>query len=78
MDILLQYIYNKWTLHYIYDCVTFQATVMKKRMYYNMRVKTVHRNMSDILSKMDVYKSKLEEFPYERIKGLYNVLKEVS
>lgn len=51
---------------------------MKKRMYYHMRVKTVHRNMTDILTKMDVYKTKLEEFPHERIKSLYNVLKEVS
>lgn len=55
-----------------------EATVMKKRMYYNMRVKTVHRNMADILSKMEVYKTKLEEFPYERIKALYNVLKEIE
>ena len=59
-------------------CNYLQATVMKKRMYYNMRVKTVHRNMMDILSKMDIYKTKLEEFPHERIKCLYNVLKEVS
>jgi len=43
-----------------------------------MRIKTVHRNMTDILSKMDIYKAKLEEFPHERIKCLYNVLKEVS
>lgn len=55
-----------------------EATVMKKRMYYNMRVKTVHRNMTDILSKMDVYKTKLEEFPHERIKALYNILKEIE
>ena len=55
-----------------------EATVMKKRMYYNMRVKTVHRNMMDILSKMDIYKTKLEEFPHERIKCLYNVLKEIE
>ena len=51
---------------------------MKKKMYYNMRVKTVRRNMTDILCKMDMYKGKLEEFPHERIKALYNVLKEVS
>ncbi|CAG2238484.1 Leucine-rich repeat-containing protein 9 [Mytilus edulis] len=55
-----------------------EATVMKKRMYYHMRVKTVHRNMTDILTKMDVYKTKLEEFPHERIKSLYNVLKEAK
>ncbi|XP_076099461.1 leucine-rich repeat-containing protein 9-like isoform X2 [Mytilus galloprovincialis] len=55
-----------------------EATVMKKRMYYHMRVKTVHRNMTDILTKMDVYKTKLEEFPHERIKSLYNVLKEIE
>ncbi|XP_069116712.1 leucine-rich repeat-containing protein 9-like isoform X2 [Argopecten irradians] len=54
-----------------------ETTVMKKKMYYNMRVKTVKRNMVDILSKMEIYKQRLLEFPRERIRALASSIKEV-
>ncbi|XP_021359490.1 leucine-rich repeat-containing protein 9-like isoform X6 [Mizuhopecten yessoensis] len=54
-----------------------ETTVMKKKMYYNMRVKTVRRNMVDILSKMEIYKQRLHEFPRERIRALASAIKEV-
>ncbi|XP_069116718.1 leucine-rich repeat-containing protein 9-like isoform X8 [Argopecten irradians] len=53
-----------------------ETTVMKKKMYYNMRVKTVKRNMVDILSKMEIYKQRLLEFPRERIRALASSIKE--
>lgn len=56
----------------------FKATVLKKKMYYNMRVKTVKRNLAEIVSKMEIYKSRLLEFPHERMRNLMNCIKEVS
>lgn len=56
----------------------FKATVLKKKMYYNMRVKTVKRNLAEIVSKMEIYKSRLLEFPHERLRNLMNCIKEVS
>ncbi|KAK3093172.1 hypothetical protein FSP39_012192 [Pinctada imbricata] len=54
-----------------------EATVTKKKMYYNMRVKTVRRNMAEILTKMATYKNRLLEYPSERMKVLMNCIKEV-
>ncbi|XP_062619612.1 leucine-rich repeat-containing protein 9-like isoform X3 [Saccostrea cucullata] len=58
-------------------CELAEATVLKKKMYYNMRVKTIKRNMADIVSKMEIYKSRLLEFPHERLRNLMNCIKEV-
>nr|XP_022332451.1 leucine-rich repeat-containing protein 9-like isoform X3 [Crassostrea virginica] len=54
-----------------------EATVLKKKMYYNMRVKTVRRNLADIVSKMGIYKARLLEFSHERLRNLMNCIKEV-
>ncbi|XP_022332452.2 leucine-rich repeat-containing protein 9-like isoform X4 [Crassostrea virginica] len=53
-----------------------EATVLKKKMYYNMRVKTVRRNLADIVSKMGIYKARLLEFSHERLRNLMNCIKE--
>lgn len=74
-------LYKKNMLEYYGDMFSpfwFKATVLKKKMYYNMRVKTVKRNLAEIVSKMDIYKSRLLEFPHERLRNLMNCIKEVS
>ncbi|XP_056023048.1 leucine-rich repeat-containing protein 9-like isoform X3 [Ostrea edulis] len=58
-------------------CELAEATVLKKKMYYNMRVKTIKRNMADVAAKMEIYKSRLLEFPHERLRNLVNCVKEV-
>ncbi|XP_074986056.1 leucine-rich repeat-containing protein 9 isoform X4 [Caretta caretta] len=48
-----------------------EATVMKKIMYYNMRVKSVHRQLNEELEKLKERKCKLQKLPEDRIK-LFN------
>ena len=57
--------------------VVFQTTVNKKKMYYNMRVKTLERNMSNMLKQVEDEKTRLKESPSERIRNLTNILKTV-
>nr|XP_025046618.1 leucine-rich repeat-containing protein 9 isoform X4 [Pelodiscus sinensis] len=45
-----------------------EATVMKKIMYYNMRVKSVHRQLNEELEKLKERKWKLQKLPEDRIK----------
>nr|XP_008166478.1 leucine-rich repeat-containing protein 9 isoform X7 [Chrysemys picta bellii] len=45
-----------------------EATVMKKIMYYNMRVKSVHRQLNEELEKLKERKCKLQKLPEDRIK----------
>ncbi|XP_051003310.1 leucine-rich repeat-containing protein 9 [Acomys russatus] len=47
------------------------TTVMKKIMYYNMRIKTVQRHLNEELEKLNDRKCKLQKLPEERIK-LFN------
>ncbi|KAG8561130.1 hypothetical protein GDO81_015257 [Engystomops pustulosus] len=47
-----------------------ESTVMKKLMYYNMRMKTVHRKLREELEKLEDLKIKLEQTPQDRIKRL--------
>ncbi|XP_075049503.1 leucine-rich repeat-containing protein 9 [Mixophyes fleayi] len=47
-----------------------ESTVMKKIMYYNMRVKTVHRQLGEELQRLKTQKCKLELTPMDRIKLL--------
>ncbi|EMP30661.1 Leucine-rich repeat-containing protein 9 [Chelonia mydas] len=47
---------------------SFKATVMKKIMYYNMRVKSVHRQLNEELEKLKERKCKLQKLPEDRIK----------
>ncbi|XP_035117932.2 leucine-rich repeat-containing protein 9 isoform X6 [Callithrix jacchus] len=44
------------------------TTAMKKIMYYNMRIKTVQRHLSEDLEKLNDQKCKLQKLPEERIK----------
>ncbi|KAM6202627.1 leucine-rich repeat-containing protein 9 [Rhynchocyon petersi] len=46
------------------------TTTMKKRIYYNMRLKTVQRHLNEDLEKLNDRKRKLQKFPEERIKLL--------
>ncbi|XP_043372598.1 leucine-rich repeat-containing protein 9 isoform X4 [Dermochelys coriacea] len=48
-----------------------EATVMKKIMYYNMRIKSVHRQLNEELEKLKERKCKLQKLPKDRIK-LFN------
>uniref|UniRef100_A0A8C6QC73 Leucine rich repeat containing 9 n=1 Tax=Nannospalax galili TaxID=1026970 RepID=A0A8C6QC73_NANGA len=50
------------------------TTVMKKIMYYNMRIKTVQRHLSEELEKLSDRKCKLQKLPEDRIK-LFNFAK---
>uniref|UniRef100_A0A8C8RA21 Leucine rich repeat containing 9 n=1 Tax=Pelusios castaneus TaxID=367368 RepID=A0A8C8RA21_9SAUR len=45
-----------------------EATVMKKIMYYNMRVKRVHRQLNEELERLKERKYKLQRLPEDRIK----------
>ncbi|XP_064369582.1 leucine-rich repeat-containing protein 9 [Dromaius novaehollandiae] len=47
-----------------------ETTVMKKKMYYNMHVKSIHRQLHDELEKLKESKSKLQNLPENKIKLL--------
>ncbi|XP_066464313.1 leucine-rich repeat-containing protein 9 [Eleutherodactylus coqui] len=47
-----------------------ESTVMKKLMYYNMRAKTISRQLREELEKLKDLKIKLEQTPKDRIKRL--------
>ena len=63
-------------IEYLNLCL--QTTVMKKKMYYNMRIKTVHRNLSQVIAKMDIFQQHMLNFPHERLRALVSAMKEVS
>ncbi|XP_077999840.1 leucine-rich repeat-containing protein 9-like isoform X2 [Glandiceps talaboti] len=52
-----------------------EATVVKKKMYYNMRVKTIRRNMMELMSMLKKEKNRLCAFPFERIRVLTEMIK---
>ncbi|XP_021103662.1 leucine-rich repeat-containing protein 9 isoform X2 [Heterocephalus glaber] len=54
------------------------TTVMKKIMYYNMRIKTVQRHLNEDLEKLNVRKCKLQKLPEEQIKLLSFVKKNLE
>ncbi|XP_053132331.1 leucine-rich repeat-containing protein 9 isoform X2 [Hemicordylus capensis] len=45
-----------------------ETTVMKKVMYYNMRIKSAHRQLNEELEKLKERKCKLQKLPEDRIK----------
>uniref|UniRef100_A0A4W3GU67 Leucine rich repeat containing 9 n=1 Tax=Callorhinchus milii TaxID=7868 RepID=A0A4W3GU67_CALMI len=55
-----------------------ESTVLKKIMYYNMRVKTIQQLMSDVLEKLQKQKSVSHRIPEERIKTISLCIKNVS
>ena len=55
----------------------FQATVMKKKMYYHMRVKTVRRNLTNLVNRLNKEKKILLQLPEDKLKSLCFSLKSV-
>ncbi|KAL3874482.1 hypothetical protein ACJMK2_037491, partial [Sinanodonta woodiana] len=55
-----------------------ETTVMKKKMYYNMRIKTVRRNVAEIKSKMDAFKENVLTVYLDRICDLISTVKEIE
>ncbi|KAM9294045.1 leucine-rich repeat-containing protein 9 [Gastrophryne carolinensis] len=55
-----------------------ESTVMKKIMYYNMRVKTIQRQLREELKKLEEQKHKLERLPQEKIKLLFSQIKSLE
>ncbi|KAL7992751.1 hypothetical protein Chor_017007 [Crotalus horridus] len=45
-----------------------ETTVMKKVMYYNMRIKSVHRQLNEEVEKLNERKNKLQKLPEDRLK----------
>ena len=58
--------------------IVFQTTVVKKKMYYNMRVKTLQRNKADLLFRLETEKAVLQADPKGRMHKLYSTIKDVS
>ncbi|XP_056401266.1 leucine-rich repeat-containing protein 9 isoform X2 [Hyla sarda] len=55
-----------------------ESTVMKKLMYYNMRMKTVRRQLREELEKLKDLKNKLKQTPQDRIKRLIFLVKSLE
>ena len=62
-----------WLIHHL----LFQTTVIKKKMYYNMRVKTLQRNKADLLFRLETEKAVLQADPKNRIHKLFSAVKDV-
>ena len=54
-----------------------QTTVEKKKMYYNMRVKTLQRNKADSLFRLETEKAVLQADPKNRMHELFSAVKDV-
>ncbi|XP_005098353.1 leucine-rich repeat-containing protein 9 [Aplysia californica] len=55
-----------------------EGTVNKKKMFYNMRAKTIKRNMSDLLARLGTTKKELMETPTSKLRVLNFVIKEME
>ncbi|XP_036398728.1 leucine-rich repeat-containing protein 9 [Megalops cyprinoides] len=55
-----------------------ESTVMKKIMYYNMRVKSAQRQLAKTQAKLLEHKRKLQKVPEERIRALNYALKSLE
>ncbi|XP_055956768.1 leucine-rich repeat-containing protein 9 [Patella vulgata] len=55
-----------------------ESTVSKKKMYYNMRMKAIHCNLSSVKNRLEKYRDLLLEFPQKRILNLVNTIKELE
>nr|CAB3263538.1 leucine-rich repeat-containing protein 9-like [Phallusia mammillata] len=55
-----------------------EATVTKKKMYYNMRMKTVRRNLTSLLNRLNKEKRMLLQIPEERLRSLNFALKSIE
>ncbi|XP_035243517.1 leucine-rich repeat-containing protein 9 isoform X2 [Anguilla anguilla] len=57
---------------------TAESTVMKKMMYYNMRVKSAQRQLAKTQAKLLEHKKKLMKLPEERIRAFSYALKQLE
>ncbi|XP_069772401.1 leucine-rich repeat-containing protein 9 isoform X3 [Narcine bancroftii] len=55
-----------------------ESTVMKKTMYYSMRVKTIHYQLAEIIETLQKQRSYLQEVPLEQIKTINFVIKSLE
>ncbi|XP_078263320.1 leucine-rich repeat-containing protein 9 [Rhinoraja longicauda] len=55
-----------------------ESTVMKKTMYYSMRVKTVQYQLAEIIERLKKQRSYLQEIPLERLKTINFVIKNLE
>ncbi|XP_068737471.1 leucine-rich repeat-containing protein 9-like isoform X3 [Montipora capricornis] len=55
-----------------------EVTVSKKKMYYNMRVKTLKRNKADLLLRLETEKESLQIDAKNRIHKLYSAVKDIE
>ncbi|CAG5119813.1 unnamed protein product, partial [Candidula unifasciata] len=55
-----------------------EGTVNKKKMFYNMRAKTIQRNMSDLLARLESAKKELLEVPNSRLRTVMFAIKEME
>ncbi|KAK2163213.1 hypothetical protein NP493_1474g00024 [Ridgeia piscesae] len=47
-------------------------------MFYNMKMKTLYRNLTEVKARLLVTKQEILKVPYERIRNLFHVLKEIE
>ena len=55
-----------------------ESIVLKKKMYYNMRVKTVRRNMAELLKQLDIETKKAQNIPVNKLLTLTRTLRSVE
>uniref|UniRef100_UPI00398E77B4 leucine-rich repeat-containing protein 9 isoform X3 n=1 Tax=Pristiophorus japonicus TaxID=55135 RepID=UPI00398E77B4 len=55
-----------------------ESTVMKKTMYYSMRVKTIRQHLAEIVERLQKQRSSLQEIPKERIKTISFLIKSLE
>lgn len=55
-----------------------EATFMKKRMYYNMRIKTIQRLVSNLIMAIEDYKNCKVSLVYDEISRIGKELKQVE
>ncbi|XP_071079047.1 leucine-rich repeat-containing protein 9-like [Haliotis cracherodii] len=55
-----------------------ETTVTKKKMYYNMRLKVIRRNLTALVSKLETHKRHLLEGPYQRMRKIVFAVKELE
>ena len=60
-----------------FSTVFSQTTVVKKKMYYNMRVKTLQRNKADLLFRLETEKEVLQAGHKNRMHKLFSAVKDV-
>ena len=60
-----------------FSIVFSQTTVVKKKMYYNMRVKTLQRNKADLLFRLETEKEVLQAGHKKRMHKLFSAVKDV-